>query len=150
MAFKKSKFYSMGDTIFYVLEKLCRTPNNEAHTSKSLIEELVSSKIDSPYYGFGWEEILILEKQGYISYQTLHGEENLPDFKKCIVATPKAFELVEARKSRINANVNARIASSLGLLALFISIVTLFKEELLLEILLSALITARVALFFKW
>lgn len=129
----------MGNTIFYVLRELCNTPNNEAYTSRSLLRELVITKTNSPFYGFGEEEIKILINQGYISYQVLRGDEKLQDYDKCIIATPKAFELVEAHRSRISSNINAKIALLVGLIALFISIINLFKEELVLAILVALL-----------
>lgn len=147
----KPFFFTTGDAYFNILNELCKTRINQSDDRKSLLQKLSNKKIDNPYYNFGDEEFKMLEREGYIYYWMPNQQEvDKPESEKAIMATPKAFELVEARKSRITANINAKIAVGLGLFALLVSIVTLFKEELFLAILLSLVITSIIAIIINW
>lgn len=150
---RKPFFFSTGDVYFNILNELCKTRINQSHDRKSLLRRLSNKTIDNPHYSFGDEEFKMLEREGYIYYWMPNQQEvDKPKSEKVIMATPKAFELIEARKSRITANMNAKIAVGLGLVALFVSVVNLFKEELCLAILLSSVIISIIAIliWFKY
>lgn len=123
----------MGETIFNILEEVCKTPNSLTYTKKELLDKLnKGKKVDPPYY-IGDEEFRMLVKEGYLAYWTPNQElKKLPDHQKPIMATPKAFELVEARKSRILTQRNVTIALFFGLLAFamtcFSILLNLFRE----------------------
>ncbi|GEM_PF-3143572 len=120
--------FSMGDCIFHVLRELCSVPNNLSYSSKEILDRLHRT-VDSnfKFYGFGIENIRMLIDQGYIAYEIFKGEENLPDIDKCIVATPKAFELVEARKNREMTMKGINASAYLAASAITISSIALFS-----------------------
>lgn len=114
----------MGFTIFKILETMCSLPNNESITQEQVIKIInKGKKIDAPHY-IGGEEFKMLIGQGYLHYWIPNEElKNLQDYQKPLIATPKAFELVEARRNRVLANESVKVANKSVVIALLVGVV---------------------------
>lgn len=121
---------SYGEAIFNVLKFYCNAPTDKLYPYETALYHLNEGKeLDAPYYGFSWEEFERLIDQGYLKYWDSYGyEKNYPNDKKSLVATPKAFELIEARKNRILTTKAIMVAIYFGLFSSGIAIMTFLLE----------------------
>ncbi len=120
----------MGDAIFDILNYMCNLPKDQLVTQEDLIDNLnKEKKVDPPYYGIGNEEIQLLIKEDYLLHRTPNSNDlKLADYEKSIIATPKAFELIESRKNRIVSKISVSIAIYVGLMAIGFNCIELLKK----------------------
>ncbi|MCU0614295.1 MAG: AAA family ATPase [Desulfobacterales bacterium] len=111
-------------SIYDLLNEVVNTPIGSLYTEEEYISKLNKGKqIDAPYYGLGSEEFKMLIDQGYLHYWTPNYQEaKVPTYKKCIIATPKAYELIETRQNRLMAMQNIIVATIIGVFVILIAV----------------------------
>ncbi len=122
---------SIGDAMFGILKFYCHSPTDQLYSQRTALDALNKGiEIDAPYYGYGQREIEILIEEGYLCYwDNKYGyEEKHPDYEKSLLPTPKAFELIEARKNRIATNKAINVAIFVGALSIALNIMIFYYE----------------------
>jgi hypothetical protein len=120
---------SVGDAIFKILKFYCNAPTDKLYPYETALYHLNKGKEkDAPYYGFSWNEFKLLIDQKYLGYWDKELEKNIPDHRKSLVPTPKAFELIEARENRIVAITAIKVALYVGLISIGINIMVFLLE----------------------
>lgn len=118
---------SKGEAILIFLTELCNVPLKNSVNFEDILHNLNNGKKnDSPYYGFGHIELINMVKEGYVAFWDANQDEmNQPDEKRSIIATPKAFELVEVRKSNIISTKATKISFFTGMMAVAVAVISL-------------------------
>lgn len=124
---KLKESISTGEAILNFLTELCNVPIKETASFENVLNKLNKGITrDSPYHGFTDIELNRLVEQGYVAFWDANKDEiECPNEKRSIIATPKSFELVEARKNNSISAKSAMIAFFVGMMAVGVSIINL-------------------------